>query len=241
MSREETTTSDYLEQIRKLGINPAKVHRNLEASKLVSHSVSNGDGKIASTGSLAVKTGKYTGRSPDDRFIVKDNLTKDTVDWGKINHPIAPDKFDGIFERLKQHLEGKDLYIFDGFVGADPETRLPIRVINDHAWQNLFARQLFIRPTEIESASHVPEFNLVCINDFEAVPEDDGTNSNVFIMIDPESDLLNHAHHHRQDCVLDQLRVSSCPFQRVQRKVPYVHQIQRLKNNASGVCYVAAG
>ena len=184
MSREETTTSDYLEQIRKLGINPAKVHRNLEASKLVSHSVSNGDGKIASTGSLAVKTGKYTGRSPDDRFIVKDNLTKDTVDWGKINHPIAPDKFDGIFERLKQHLEGKDLYIFDGFVGADPETRLPIRVINDHAWQNLFARQLFIRPTEIESASHVPEFNLVCINDFEAVPEDDGTNSNVFIMID---------------------------------------------------------
>ena len=184
MSREETTTSDYLEQIRKLGINPAKVHRNLEVTKLVSHSVSNGDGKIASTGSLAVKTGKYTGRSPDDRFIVKDNLTNDTVDWGKINHPIAPDKFDGIFERLKQHLEGKDLYVFDGFVGADPETRLPIRVINDHAWQNLFARQLFIRPTEIESASHVPEFNLVCINDFEAVPEDDGTNSNVFIMID---------------------------------------------------------
>ena len=103
---------------------------------------------------------------------------------GEINHPIAPDKFDGIFDRLKQHLEGKDLYIFDGFVGADPETRLHIRVINDHAWQNLFARQLFIRPTEIESASHVPEFNLVCINDFEAVPEDDGTNSNVFIMID---------------------------------------------------------
>ena len=160
------------------------MHRNLEVTKLVSHSVSNGDGKIASTGSLAVKTGKYTGRSPDDRFIVKDNLTNDTVDWGKINHPIAPDKFDGIFERLKQHLEGKDLYVFDGFVGADPETRLPIRVINDHAWQNLFARQLFIRPTEMESASHVPEFNLVCINDFEAVPEDDGTNSNVFIMVD---------------------------------------------------------
>ena len=69
-------------------------------------------------------------------------------------------------------------------IWADPETRLPIRVINDHAWQNLFARQLFIRPTEMESASHVPEFNLVCINDFEAVPEDDGTNSNVFIMVD---------------------------------------------------------
>ena len=111
MSREETTTSDYLEQIRKLGINPAKVHRNLEVTKLVSHSVSNGDGKIASTGSLAVKTGKYTGRSPDDRFIVKDNLTNDTVDWGKINHPIAPDKFDGIFERLKQHLRDCPLTI----------------------------------------------------------------------------------------------------------------------------------
>ena len=95
MSREETTTSDYLEQIRKLGINPAKVHRNLEVTKLVSHSVSNGDGKIASTGSLAVKTGKYTGRSPDSLYR-KDNLTNDTVDWGKINHPIAPDKFDAI-------------------------------------------------------------------------------------------------------------------------------------------------
>ena len=185
MSREETSISgSYLEQIRKLGINPGKLYKNLTVEDLVSHSVSNSEGKLVSTGSLAVKTGKYTGRSPDDRFIVKDELTKDTVDWGKINHPIAPDKFDGIFERLKQHLEGKDLYVFDGFVGADPETRLPIRVINDRAWQNLFARQLFIRPTDAEAASHVPKFNLVCINDFEAVPEEDGTNSNVFIMID---------------------------------------------------------
>ena len=85
---------------------------------------------------------------------------------------------------MKKFVEGKELYIFDGFVGADPENRLNIRVINDHAWQNLFARQLFIRPSAAELENHEPEFTVMCINDFEAIPEIDGTNSNVFILID---------------------------------------------------------
>ncbi|MDI1495179.1 MAG: phosphoenolpyruvate carboxykinase (ATP) [Cenarchaeum symbiont of Oopsacas minuta] len=180
----DSPTSDYAEQTEAMGFSPGKLYKNLDIKTLISIAISNGEGKLSYAGSLAVKTGKYTGRSPDDRFIVRDEKTKDTVDWGKINHPIAPDKFDGIFERLKQHLDGKNLYVFDGFVGADPANRLPIRVINDRAWQNLFARHMFIRPTELEITSHTPEFNLICINDFESVPEEDGTNSNVFIMID---------------------------------------------------------
>ncbi len=167
-----------------MGINPAGICRNLPPEGLVKIAVDAGEGVLTSTGSLSVRTGKYTGRSPDDRFIVCDETTRDTVDWGGINHKFSPDRFDGIFARMKESVRGRDLYVFDGFVGADPQNRLSIRVINDRAWQSLFVRQLFIRPTPGELEAHRPEFTLMCINDFEAVPETDGTNSNVFILID---------------------------------------------------------
>jgi len=84
---------------------------------------------------------------------------------------------------MKKFVEGKELFIFDGFVGADPENRLPIRIINDHAWQSLFAHQLFIRPSAAELEDHEPELTVICINDFEAIPEIDGTATNAFILI----------------------------------------------------------
>ena len=142
------------------------------------------EGVINSTGSLSVNTGKYTGRSPDDRFIVYDDKTHDTIDWGKINHQFPSDKFEKLFEKMKSFVENKELFIFDGFVGSDPENRLPIRVINDRVWQNLFGRNLFIRPTNEELENHEPEFTILCINDFEAVPKIDGTRTNVFILVD---------------------------------------------------------
>ncbi len=171
-------------QLGYLGMHPAVAHRNLPPEDLVRISVERNEGMVTSTGSLSVRTGKYTGRSPDDRFIVYDETTHDTVDWGKINHRFPAGKFDQIFEKIKRFVAGKELYVFDGFVGADPATRLPIRVINDRAWQSLFARHLFIRSSAAELGSHVPEFTLVCMNGFEAIPEVDGTNSNVFILID---------------------------------------------------------
>ena len=177
-------TSKFTSQIADFEIKPSIVHRNLTVQELIDTAVKKNEGIVTSTGSISVKTGKYTGRSPDDRFIVFDDLTHDTVDWGKINHQFPVGKFDKIFEKMKKFVEGKELYVFDGFVGADPENRLPIRVINDHAWQNLFARQLFIRPSAAELESHEPEFTVMCINDFEAIPEINGTNSNVFILID---------------------------------------------------------
>ena len=174
----------FASQIEQFGIKPSKIHRNLSVTELVEIAVKKNEGIVTSTGSLSVKTGKYTGRSPDDRFIVYDDQTHDSVNWGDINHQFPVGKFDKIFEKMKKFVEGRELFVFDGFVGAEKENRLPIRVINDHAWQNLFVRQLFIRPSAAELESHEPEFTVMCINDFNAIPEVDGTNSNVFILID---------------------------------------------------------
>ncbi len=183
-NQKSTITSKFTSQLEDFGITPSVVHRNLPVAKLVDLAVQKNEGIVTSTGSLSVKTGKYTGRSPDDRYIVFDDETHENVDWGKVNHQFPPGKFEKLFEKMKNFVDGKELYVFDGFIGADPENRLPIRVINDHAWQNLFARQLFVRPSTAELESHQPEFTLMCINDFEAIPEADGTNSNVFIIID---------------------------------------------------------
>jgi len=174
----------FASQIEQFGIKPSKIHRNLSVTELVEIAVRKNEGIVTSTGSLSVKTGKYTGRSPDDRFIVYDDQTHDSVKWGDINHQFPVGKFDKIFEKMKKFVEGRELFVFDGFVGAEKENRLPIRVINDHAWQNLFVRQLFIRPSAAELELHEPEFTVMCINDFDAIPEVDGTKSNVFILID---------------------------------------------------------
>ncbi|MCH6586289.1 MAG: phosphoenolpyruvate carboxykinase (ATP) [Thaumarchaeota archaeon] len=177
-------TDKFSLQLTAFGINPSKVHRNLGVDEMVQLAVERNEGVVNSTGSLSVNTGKYTGRSPDDRFIVYDDKTRDIIDWGKINHQFPSDKFEKLFEKMKNFVDSKELYVFDGFVGSDPESRLPIRVINDHVWQNLFGRTLFIRPTNEELENHEPEFTILCINDFEAVPEIDGTRTNVFILVD---------------------------------------------------------
>jgi len=177
-------TEKFVAQLADFGINPSKVHRNLSVEEMVSISVDRNEGVVNSTGSLSVNTGKYTGRSPDDRFIVYDDVTHDTIDWGKVNHQFPTGKFEKIFEKMKDFVNDKELFVFDGFVGADKDNRLPIRVINDHVWQNLFARNLFIRPTDEELEHHEPEFTVMCINDFKAIPEEDGTGTDIFILID---------------------------------------------------------
>lgn len=173
-----------LSQLEAFGVRPSVVHKNLCAKDLMHLTVKRGEGTISSTGSIVVNTGKYTGRSPDDRFIVYDDLTQDTVDWGKINHKFPRDRFDALLSKVKEHGRGRELFVFDGFAGADRELRMPIRVINDRAWQSLFCSCLFIRPTQEDLKTHVPELTIMCINDFEAQPDADGTRSNAFIIID---------------------------------------------------------
>ncbi len=176
-------TPKFITQLEEAGIKAGKIHRNLPVKTLVELAVQKNEGILTSNDSLSVKTGKYTGRSPDDRYIIDDDETHNNVDWGKVNHQFSEEKFEKIFQKMKKHIEGKEIYVFDGFIGADHENRLPIRIINDHVWQNLFARQIFIRPSAVELESHTPEFTLFAINDFNAMPEVDGTRSDAFILI----------------------------------------------------------
>ena len=185
-----SSTAKFNSQIVEFGINPAKINRNFSVEKLIEIAVEKNEGMVTSTGSLSVKTGKYTGRSPDDRYIVFDDLTHDKVHWGKVNKQFPTETFEKLFEKMKKFVDGKELFVFDGFVGSDHENSLPIRIINDHAWQSLFAHQLFIRPSDAELESHEPELTVMCINDFEAIPEVDGTNSNVFILINLSKKLV---------------------------------------------------
>src|SRR3989338_10236620 len=119
-----TITSKFTTQLEDFGITPSTIHRNLPVAKLVEIAVQKNEGILTATGSLAVKTGKYTGRSPDDRYIIDDDETHDNVDWGKVNHPFPIDRFEKIFSKMKKFVEGKELFVFDGFVGADKENRL---------------------------------------------------------------------------------------------------------------------
>ncbi len=179
----DTHAADFDVQIREFGLRPSRVHRNLDPAEITSIAVNSKEGRVSSTGALSVHTGRYTGRSPNDRFIVDDGTTHDTVDWGAINHAFDPANFEALAERMKRSMDGKEAYVFDGFIGADPQNQMSIRVINDHAWQSLFARQLFIRPTGAELEAHTPEFTVMCLNDFAAEPARDATNSEAFILI----------------------------------------------------------
>jgi phosphoenolpyruvate carboxykinase (ATP) len=162
-----------------------KVHRNLHSGILVEHAVRRGEGLLADNGAIVAYTGKHTGRSPNDKFTVKDPITAELVNWGKSNQPFDPEKFDALFERVVASLRGKELFVQDLYAGADSRYRLPIRVINEYAWHNLFVRALFVRPTSEELKSHRPEFTIVSAPEFKGDPQRDGTreNSDAFIIV----------------------------------------------------------
>jgi len=172
-----------ISQLEEMNIRLGKVMRNLSVPQLIEIAIQRGEGTLSSAGALSVKTGKFTGRSPDDRYIVDDETTHNKIDWGKINHPISENNFEKIFSRMKKNVQGKEFYIFDGFVGACLDTRLAIRVITDKAWHSLFANQIFIRPTQKELRNHEPEFTLLSVNDFGAIPESEGTRTETFIIL----------------------------------------------------------
>ena len=173
----------FSKQMKEFGLHARRFVRNASAEVLHETATKAGECINTSTGAVAVQT-CYTGRSPDDKFIVYDDITKDAIHWNEINHRFSSQNFDGILEKMKKFAEGKDLYVFDGFVGADRQNGLPIRIINDHAWQSMFASRMFIRPTADELATHKPEFTAFCLIDYKAQPEVDGTNSEVFILMD---------------------------------------------------------
>jgi len=182
--------STSLENLEALGIVNATVFRNLPPTKLAEKALMRGEGKFSDTGALCVTTGKYTGRSPDDRFIVDGPSVHNDVNWGKINKPISPDSFDKLYGKVTAYLQNREIFVFDGFAGADNDYRLPVRVVNELASQNLFIHQLLRRPSTGELNSFVPELTVIAAPGFKAVPEIDGTNSEAFIILDWEKKIV---------------------------------------------------
>lgn len=170
--------------------NLGNVYRNLPVSQLIEHALARGEGVLAANGSLSVKTGKYTGRSPEDKFIVDEPSIHDEVDWNKVNVPISVEKFNLLYKRVLTYVQGRDLYIFDGYVGADPNYRMGVRVVNELASQNLFAHQLFIRPTVEELQHHFADFTVIAVPGMQGDPEIDGINSEAFILVSFEKNLV---------------------------------------------------
>lgn len=160
------------------------VGRNLSVAELIECAVKNGEGTLTNNGALDVVTGKYTGRSPKDRFIVKDELTKDKINWGKVNLPIDIAKFDALYDDVVNYLANKDIFVFDGSICALKDYSVKLRVVCEKAYQALFVSNMFIRPTEEELLNHVPEFNIISAPGFKvSAPEKYGINSEAFVII----------------------------------------------------------
>jgi phosphoenolpyruvate carboxykinase (ATP) len=165
---------------------PGRVHVNLSAAELVEQSIARDESMLAQSGALVTRTGERTGRSPEDRFFVSHGDSSQKIDWGKVNKPVEPEIFDALMDRVRQHLEGRDLFVVDGYVGADPAHQIKLRVVAELAWHALFARQLFRTPEPEELEGFEPDFMVLAAPSYQAVPERDGTNSNVFVGLDFE-------------------------------------------------------
>ncbi len=162
----------------------AHVHRNLSTPQLVEAAIARGEASLADNGALVALTGARTGRSPRDKFIVQDAIASDTVDWGKVNQPFDPAKFEALLARVAAHMRERDLYVLDLYAGADKHYQLPVQIIAEYAWHALFVKQLFVRVPAEELAGHKPEFTVIAAPEFEGVPERDGTHSSTFIITD---------------------------------------------------------
>ncbi|MFA7215474.1 MAG: phosphoenolpyruvate carboxykinase (ATP) [Bacillota bacterium] len=167
-----------------------KARSNLTVGELTDIAVKKEGGYISENGALCVSTGKHTGRSPKDRFIVDESSAHDHVDWNSSNIPISVENFKRLYVKALDYMKDRELYLFDGFVCNDQKYRMPIRVINEFAFQNLFSRQLFIEPKPGELKGFVPGFTIIALPGLKAVPETDGTNSEVFIVISFEKKLV---------------------------------------------------
>ena len=178
--------------LEKLGIINAKaVYRNLSPAVLTEAAIRRGEGELSDTGALVVRTGKYTGRSPKDKFIVDTPAIHDKIAWGKVNVPIEREKFNAIKAKMVAYLQNREIFLFDGFAGADPACTKKFRIVNELASQNLFIHNLLIRPTADELAEYgEADFTIIVAPGFKCVPEIDGVHSEAAIMIDYEARLV---------------------------------------------------
>ena len=177
--------------LEKLGIiNAGAVYRNLTPAQLVEHALRRGEGTLSNTGALVVKTGKYTGRSANDKFIVDTPAVHDDIAWGKVNRPMDKARFDAIYAKVTAYLQNKDVFIFDGFAGADPKYTKAFRIVNELASQNLFIHQLLRRPTADQLKDFHEDYTIIAAPGFKCIPEIDGTRSEAAVLVDYEAHLV---------------------------------------------------
>src|ERR1700753_4275308 len=175
--------------IDRQGLSPARtVYWNLPPARLCELAVQRGEAKLASAGPLVCVTGSHTGRSPQDKFVVGDAAIDADIWWGDVNRRFERERFEALRARATPavpHLNARDVFVFDGYAGADPRYRLPVRVITEYAWHNLFARNMFLRETDgARLASFEPGMTVIDAATFSAEPERDGTRSSTFILLD---------------------------------------------------------
>lgn len=163
--------------------NVHNVYWNLPTPQLYEEAIRRSEARLSHLGPLVVRTGQHTGRSPNDKFIVREPFSEDHIWWGKVNRPMEEATFQQLRHRLLAYVQGKDLFVQDCYVGADLKYRLPVRIITETAWHSLFAHNMFIRPKAEDLDDFVPEFTVIQVPGFRAVPELDGTRSEVFVVI----------------------------------------------------------
>src|SRR5688572_13298993 len=165
-------------------VRSGRVHWNLSPSVLYEEAIRRGEAQLAIEGPLVARTGQHTGRSPNDKFFVKEPSSEKQIHWGTTNKPIEADKFDALHRDMMAFLRDKELFVLDAWGGADPAYRLPIRVVNEFAWHNLFARNMFLPENDpAKRAEHRPEFTIIDAPSFKADPARHGTRSDVFIVV----------------------------------------------------------
>lgn len=160
-----------------------EIFRNLSQAELIEKALANQEGLLTDTGALMTETGKFTGRSPKDRFIVKDAKTTETINWNDINIPFEEDRFDALYIKMVEFLKNKNIYVQDGYAGADPNYRINLSVISTLAWQALFCHNMFIRPGQKSLENFKAEYTVICDPQFEADPEKDGTRQKNFAIL----------------------------------------------------------
>jgi phosphoenolpyruvate carboxykinase (ATP) len=169
--------------LETLGIKGASIHYQLPPDELHRITIANGQGAESASGALAVNTGEFTGRCPEDRYIVKDAVTADKVWWGKVNIPFDADRFDALYDKVAQYLSGKEIFVRDGYVCADNDYRLNIRSVTEYAWSNLFCYNMFLRPQENELDDFMADWHVLCAPGFKADPDTDGTRNPNFAIL----------------------------------------------------------
>ncbi|MEJ2113352.1 MAG: phosphoenolpyruvate carboxykinase (ATP), partial [Flavobacteriaceae bacterium] len=175
--------NDSKKDLEKYGLKDVIANWNLSPAELQRITIEKGMGKETSNGTLAVNTGKFTGRSPQDRFLVKDDYTKDRVWWGKINKPFDPEKFDVLQDEIVKYLSGKEIYVRDGYVCADLNYRTNVRTITEYPWSNMFVYNMFLRPDSDELENFDEDWLVLCAPGYEANPEIHGTRQGNFSII----------------------------------------------------------